>query len=261
MKLNIVPARTGLQWVKLGARTFLRQPLAMAGLFFMFMASVSVLSLVPVIGTLISLALVPAATLGLMAATREAQEGRFPMPTTLVTAFRGGAARTRAMLVLGALYAAGLMLVFGVGALFGTEAAPVVDAAGSTEVTPEMVREMFSRQGLWASMLLYVPLLMAFWHAPALVYWQGVSPVKSLFFSLLACWSNKGAMVIYTLGWIAVFMLVGVLMSLLGALLGGGGALNLVLYPMVLLLASAFHASIWFSVRDSFVFTQEDPAA
>ncbi len=261
MKLNIVPARTGLQWVKLGARTFLRQPLAMAGLFFMFMASVSVLSLVPVIGTLISLALVPAATLGLMAATREAQEGRFPMPTTLVTAFRGGASRTRAMLVLGALYAAGLMLVFGVGALFGTEAAPVVDAAGSTEVTPEMVREMFSRQGLWASMLLYVPLLMAFWHAPALVYWQGVSPVKSLFFSLLACWSNKGAMVIYTLGWIAVFMLVGVLMSLLGALLGGGGALNLVLYPMVLLLASAFHASIWFSVRDSFVFTQEDPAA
>ena len=34
VKLNIVPARTGLQWVKLGIRTFLRQPLALAGLFF-----------------------------------------------------------------------------------------------------------------------------------------------------------------------------------------------------------------------------------
>ena len=33
------------------------------------------------------------ATLGLMAATREAQQGRFPMPSTLVSAFRGGSAR------------------------------------------------------------------------------------------------------------------------------------------------------------------------
>lgn len=251
MKLHIVPARTGLQWVKLGAKTFFRQPLAMAGLFFMFMATVSVLSLVPVVGTLLSLALVPAATLGLMAATREAHQGRFPMPSTLVSAFRGGPAKTRSMLVLGAMYAAGLMLVFGVGALFATEAAPV-DVAGA-EVSPEMVRSLFSRQGLGAAMVLYLPLLMAFWHAPALVHWHGVSPLKSLFFSFLACWSNKGAMLLYTLGWVGVFMLVGVLMSLLGALLGGAGALNLVLYPAVLLMASMFHTSIWFSFRDSFV--------
>ncbi len=29
MKLNIVPARTGLVWVKLGVSTFFRQPLAL----------------------------------------------------------------------------------------------------------------------------------------------------------------------------------------------------------------------------------------
>ena len=74
MKLQLVPARTGFTWVKLGMKTFLRQPLAMAGLFFMFMAVVSLLSVVPVIGTAISLALVPAATVGLMAASREAME-------------------------------------------------------------------------------------------------------------------------------------------------------------------------------------------
>ena len=33
MKLNIVPARTGIQWVKLGIQTFFRQPLALSGLF------------------------------------------------------------------------------------------------------------------------------------------------------------------------------------------------------------------------------------
>jgi hypothetical protein len=252
MKLHIVPARTGLQWVKLGARTFFRQPLAMAGLFFMFMATVSVLSLVPVVGTLLSLALAPAATLGLMAATREAQQGRFPMPSTLISAFRGGAARTRAILVLGAMYAAGLMLALGVASLFAPEVAPVVDLPGG-EVSPEMVRNMFSSPSLWVAIALCLPLFMAFWHAPALVHWHGVSPLKSLFFSFLACWSNKGAMLLYLLGWFGVFMLGGLFMSLLGVVLGGADALSLVLYPMALLMASMFQTSIWFSFRDSFV--------
>ena len=67
MKLNIVPARTGAAWVKLGIQTFFKQPLAMSGLFFMFMALLSVASLVPFVGSALALALLPAATLGLNA--------------------------------------------------------------------------------------------------------------------------------------------------------------------------------------------------
>ena len=53
MKLNIVPARTGIQWVKLGVLTFFRQPLALAGLFFMYTAVVVLLAQIPVIGVVI----------------------------------------------------------------------------------------------------------------------------------------------------------------------------------------------------------------
>ena len=98
MKLHPVPARTGLLWVREGIKTFWRQPLAMSGLFFLFMALVSVLSALPLVGTAVALALLPAATLGLMAAAREASEGKFPMPTVLASAFRAGAERLRAML-------------------------------------------------------------------------------------------------------------------------------------------------------------------
>ena len=38
MKLNIIPARHGALWVKLGIRTLLRQPLARSGLVFIFLA-------------------------------------------------------------------------------------------------------------------------------------------------------------------------------------------------------------------------------
>ena len=38
MKLNIVPAKTGVLWVRQGIQTFWRQPIALSGLFFIFMA-------------------------------------------------------------------------------------------------------------------------------------------------------------------------------------------------------------------------------
>jgi hypothetical protein len=125
------------------------------------------------------------------------------------------------------------------------------DVTGS-EVTPEMVQAAVFSTSLWVGLLFYVPVVMAFWHAPALVHWHGVSPGKSLFFSLAACWANRGAMLLYGFGWLGVFLLGGLLMSLLGALLGGAQALGLLLYPVVLLMASMFHTSIFFSYRDSF---------
>jgi hypothetical protein len=249
MRLNPVPARTGLTWVQLGVRTFLRQPLALGGLFFMFMAVVSLLSTVPLLGPALALALVPAATLGLMAASREADAGRFPMPLTLITAFRQGPKRSQAMLVLGGAYATALLLLMLLATLLGG-AAPAAGPDG--EVTPEAVRSALAGGPLWWMLLLYLPVMAGFWHAPALLHWHGVSPLKSVFFSFLACWTNKGAMLVYMAGWVGVFAAAGLVLSLLAGLLGSAALLQLVLYPVVLLMAAMFHASIYFSFRDSF---------
>ncbi|MBA4264460.1 MAG: hypothetical protein C0453_05210 [Comamonadaceae bacterium] len=258
MKLRIVPASTGFAWVKLGIQTFFRQPLAMTGLFFMFMAVVSVLSVIPTIGTAVSLVLVPAATLGLMAASREAMNGRFPMPTTLVTAFRSGASKAQPMLILGGMYAAALLLVVAFASLVGSASAPAELQEG-TQVTPEMaIQAIFNNPGFWFGLAIYLPTVMAFWHAPALVHWHGVSPVKSLFFSFMACWGNKGAFVMYMMGWVGVMFALVLVMGLLGTLLGGAQALGIVVYPAGLFIASMFHTSIYFTFRDSFV-TDDSP--
>jgi hypothetical protein len=259
MKLRIVPASTGLAWVKLGALTFFRQPLAMTGLFFMFMATVSVLSIIPMFGTAISMVLVPAATLGLMAATREASHGRFPMPVTLVTAFRSGASRARPMLVLGGMYAGALLVVVAVASLVGGATPPLETPEGAS-ASPEMaVEAIFNNPGFWLGLVMYLPTVMAFWHAPALVHWHGVSPVKSLFFSFMACWSNRGAMFLYMIGWGGVMIALVLVMGLLATVLGGTQALGFVIYPAALFIASMFHTSIFFTFRDSFV-VEDDPA-
>lgn len=252
MKLNIVPARTGLTWVKLGMKTFFRQPLAMSGLFFMFMAMLSLATLVPFIGAALALGLLPAATLGLMAATEEASKGKFPMPTILISAFRAGQKRKRAMVVLGALYAAGFLVVIGLSALVdGGQFAKLYLLGG--KMTEEMVKGGEFQAALWVAMALYLPLSLLFWHAPALVHWHGVSPVKSLFFSLMACWKNFGAMTVFGLAWMGVFVGAAVVVALLAGLFGSPALAGLAMFPVALVVMAMFFTSLYFSFMDCFV--------
>ena len=251
MKLNIGPARTGIVWVKLGVRTFFRQPLALAGLFFMFMAVMTVASLVPFIGLAVAMALLPAATLGLMSATKEAVDGRFPMPMVLLAAFRAGRQQARAMLLLGGLYALGFLGAMGVSYLVDGGDFARVYLGGATP-TREMMLEPAFQGAMWVFIGLHLPLSLLFWHAPALVYWHGLPPLKSLFFSIVACLRNFWAYAVFGLMWLAVLVLVIAGIATLAALLGNAEAAGDFLFPALLLVASMFFSSLYFTFRDSF---------
>ncbi len=247
MKLNIVPARNGVQWVKLGIKTFGKQPLALTGLFFMYTAGFSILLLVPVVGFVLALGIVPAATLGLMAATKEAEKGRFPMPTVLISAFRAGKQRMRAMLVLGLLYAAACTIVMTLLPLLVD--VPQQQAPATTEamLTPQF------QMVLLVGTLLYLPVSLMFWHAPALVHWHGVSPIKSLFFSVVACLSNARAFLMYALSWVGVVFVAALVITLIAGMTSNPQVAAAALMPLGLLITAMFSTSLYFTFRDSFV--------
>lgn len=255
ISLNVVPARTGIAWVKLGIKTFFKQPLALGGLFFMFMALISLVSQLPFVGTALALVVLPAATIGLMAATQVASHGKFPMPATLFTAFRAGTKKTQAILMLGALYAVGFLIVLGVSALFdgGQFANFYLGARGSEAMTKEIISTSEFQMATWAAMALYLPLSLMFWHAPALVHWHDVSPIKALFFSFIACAKNFTAMVVFFFMWLAVFSLGGLVLTLVAASTGSESAVSFVMLPAALLMAAMFFTSIYFTFKDSFI--------
>ena len=254
MLLQTVPARRGLQWALQGMRTFWKQPLAMSGLFFLFMALVSLVSMVPVIGGALALVLMPAFTAGLLAATQVASEGRFPMPGTIWMALRPGPHR-KAMLQLGALYAGGFLLLMAASMLVDGGQFARVYLAGEP-LRPELVQADSFQAALWVSMLLYVPLSMLFWHAPALVFWQNVTPLKSLFFSWMGCWRNKGAFLVYTGVWAAVFGAAAVVAMLAASLMGDVQMTLSILMPLALLVAAMFFTSMLFTVKDCYSATE-----
>jgi len=251
MKLNVVPASTGKLWVRQGIRTFWKQPIALSGLFFLFMAIMSLSSLVPLVGSFVALALLPAASLGLMAATREVDLGKFPMPAILAIGFRAGKERLRDMLILGALYACCFIGVMGVSTLMdGGDFAKLYLMGGTLNADTVMKPEF--QNAMWLSLLLYMPMSAVFWHAPALVHWHGVPATKSLFFSAIACFSNWRAFLVFGLVWSAVFLVTALVITLLSGLIGDGDFAALTLLPAMLILAAMFFASTYFSFKDCF---------
>lgn len=251
MKLKLVSAGTGALWVRLGIQTFLKQPLALAGLFFMFMALMSVATMVPLIGLPVAMTLLPAITLGLMVATREATQGKFPMPLILLSGFRAGPVKLRAMLLLGGLYASGFLCAMG--------ASYLVDGGGFARMYlggQVPAKEFMESNGflgaMWTFIGLHLPLSLTFWHAPALVYWQDIPPLKAMFFSFVACLRNFWALTVYALTWMAVMVGVVVLIISLSGVLDAPTMLGVMLMPALLFVASMFFTSLFFTYRDFF---------
>lgn len=259
MKLNVLPASVGTRWVKLGLRTFFRQPLALSGQFFMFMAAVWLVGLVPWVGALLKIMLVPAGTLGMILATREADRGRFPMPGLMLGAFRHGRERARAMLMLGVWWAVGIALVLGICTLVdgGELARQYLSGESVTATALENPRFVWA---LMLSMVLNLLLTIFFWHSPALTFFAGLPPLKSLFFSMVASKRNFLAYLVYSLLWSAVlFAMVLVAVAVLMAIGGQAWVLN-GMGPLIMLMTAMTFTSIFFTFRDTFELTEAEQA-
>ena len=216
-----------------------------------FMAIMSVATMVPLIGLPVAMTVLPAATLGLMAATREASQGKFPMPLILFTGLRSDPRKARAILTLGAMYAVGFMTAMGISYL--------VDGGGFARMylggqvpSKELMESSEFMAAMWTFIGLHLPLSLLFWHAPALVYWQDLPALKSMFFSFVACFRNFWALTVFAIAWVGVMVLMVLAITALATVTDNPGLAGVLLFPALMLVASMFFTSLYFTYRDSF---------
>jgi len=252
MKLQVVPARTGAAWVKQGIKTFWRQPLALSGLFFLFTGLVSLSSLLSYVGTFLGLMFLPAISLGLMAAAREAELGRFPMPRIMFIAFQAGADQSKRMIWLGFLYALLFCLVLAMSTLFDNGEFAKLYLMGGSISEDSAMTEQFQTAVVFC-LLMYLPLSVLFWHAPALVHWHDQPLAKSIFFSTMACLANWRAFAVFGLTWAGIFISTSLILSLISIITDDGQLSMMLLLPAMMLLAAMFFASTYHSFRECFV--------
>ncbi|KWH62991.1 hypothetical protein LGM42_19135 [Burkholderia sp. AU39826] len=255
MQLIEVPAKTGYVWFRQGIWLFRRNPLAFITLFFTYLLAITLVSRVPVIGSTLPLVFIPGIAVGFMAACRDTVAGKTVMPTILVDGFRSyGAIATQRLLALGVIYVASMVLVFAAssfvdgGALFHM----MMGAADEANTTPETLAAQGALGALFFATLLYLPVAMLFWFAPVLVAWHDVPPAKALFFSVVSCWRNRGAFVVYGVLWFAVALGTSLALSLLLQALGAGAYALTIMMPVTIIIVTMLYCSFYATYRGCF---------
>lgn len=250
MQARIVAAGRGARWLAEGWQLFRVAPLGWLGLSCVYLLGTNFLALVPIVGILAALVLVPPLTVGMMAAARAASAHSRPRVGMLAEGFRAG---VRSQIALGIVYLACSMLIFA--------ATTAADSGGGLRAvlgarSPDAqvhLDDLLLPLGVFA--LLYLPVFMMFWFSPPLVAWHGTGAPRALFFSFVACLLNWRAFLAYGLA--AVMMLLvlpGLTLLSLRVLLGVElkVAAVSVVFPLLILLLPTLFASFYVSYRDVF---------
>ena len=231
-------ALRGANWLVTGWRLFCAAPLGWLAVVFVYWVVMMLVSLLP-FGIAAAPLLVPAFSVGFMAAGRAAARGAPVELAQLFEAFRG---RLKPQLALGASTSRASPRCSGRAGCWTRARWREVLVSPRAELQPGM------RGTLAIVMLLYVPVIMAFWFSPVLVAWHNAGVAKSLFFSFAACLINWRAFLVYG----ALTLLAPALALLVLAQALGAAALRALALPLMIFVLPTLLASFYASYRDVF---------
>lgn len=195
---RVAPER-GLAWITEGWQLFRQAPGPWLGIGAMLFLFYGVLSLVLFLGQMTAHLLTPVLTAGLLLGCRSLDNGG-PLRTEHL--FAGFRQNTGNLVLIGVFYLVGAVLILMIALFGGGGMAILGGLLGSSQgVGGMMAAGMFSGVAMMMLLflLLYVPLLMALWFAPALVLFQDMAPLPAMLTSFSACLSNFLPFVLYSL--------------------------------------------------------------
>lgn len=235
-----VAAIQGWRWITAGFQLYARNPLIWIVFFLIYMAVELVLAFaVPVVGAIASALLDPVLIAGFMAGCRALELDEELEISHLLAGFRANAGQ---LAVLGGFYLSGKMLLIVVAmGLTGLAIGPMpeVDFSSLENMDAAQLQLVASHLMIMGALLmsLLIPLLMAYWFAPALILFDHMTATQAMKLSFTACLRNIWPFTVYGVA--------GSLFFLLGAIPFGLGLLAVI--PVL------FGTSIYTAYRDTFV--------
>ena len=198
-----VPAGHGVDWWRSAWRLFTAAPGIWLVITILYIAIMMALSFVPLLGQIAVSLLNPVFVGGLMLGCREQDRGGVLTPSHL---FAGFSEKLGALVIVALLYLAGWFVVacvtfalafamVGGGVLAALASGDAMQAGYAALATMGLTALLATLVGL----LLAIPLLMAFWFAPALVVLRGDEPWSAMKTSFHACLRNIPPFLVYGL--------------------------------------------------------------
>jgi hypothetical protein len=172
-----------------------------------------VATIIPPIGPILFVILMPAVTVVTLSAGRHAAQGHKMLLNMWLEPLKPKGV-LRKLLAMGAIYLVTCLLL---GLLaFMPFAAEVSEALKSlTDANNLSPLLMAVRTPMIIFAVFYMLMAAIFWYAPVLVAWHQIGISRALFFSGIACWRNKWVFLVYGLSWLALFLAIDSALSLL----------------------------------------------
>lgn len=206
MKMRVVPASHGWLWIKKAFALFRKSPLIWVALSVSVILIGAMLGLIPFLGSLIFQLIAPALTAGLMIGCRAQQQGEELEIAHLFAGFKSHGAQ---LVTVGGIYLTGMLIIAAIVGLVGGE--PLIRAMTSGHADAETVAASgmagMSMLPVLIGLTLLLPLLMAYWFAPALIVFGNLRPVDAMKTSLAASIHNFAAFLIYGVVVFVLFIL------------------------------------------------------
>ncbi|MFY9329342.1 MAG: BPSS1780 family membrane protein [Georgfuchsia sp.] len=204
---RLVPAGHGVEWFSGGWRVFMAAPAVWVLIGVAFAIIHILLGMVPGLGSVAYLLLLPVLAAGLMEASRIAESGA---PLSFDMLFAGFRHRTGNLVMVGLLMLCFFIVISAISFVI-----LIVGGASSLSLLKQIVDAGFDATAIAANvnvgmilgsillaMLVFsalsLPLTMAAWFAPALVFFEGMAPFNAMKSSFYACLRNWLAFFVYS---------------------------------------------------------------
>lgn len=198
-QIRSVATSRGWAWIAEGFALFKKSALMWVMITLGLLCVFKLILLIPFIGIIAILAM-PIILVGLMEGCRALDLGGELKPTYLLSGF---VRNTLSLTTLGAIYLSGnLLIILLITTLGGEHIMQVLKFSTENKPTPEnihLIRDAMSHAtfAVLAGWALSIPLMMACWFSPLLVYLHDLKPLPAMLLSLQACLKNMMPFLIY----------------------------------------------------------------
>jgi uncharacterized membrane protein len=193
---TIEPAGAGWTWIAQGWKLFAKSPVMWIAAIVLLFIVMMALSFIPLIGQVAFQLLSPVFAAGFVVACRSLERGG---EFELEQLFAGFKTRFGNLVIVGLLTLLGWVAIFLVFAAFVGFSILTAVLTGSTEsaLTALAASTMTILLGTLVALALAVPLVAAYWFAPALVVMHDVPPLSAMKASFFGCFRNFIPFLVY----------------------------------------------------------------
>ena len=201
MIVRSVDAKRGWRWLVEGLAIFRKSPGKWLLLVLILFAGSRVLLAVPYMGFIVVL-IAPIFLAGLAHGAQALTQGKPLRPGYLISGFLKNSTQ---LIAIGAVSLMGhYLMLMGMSVVAGDTLAEIAKTTATGAITPETVNAMrAAAPRILSSMMvgfgISLPVMLAVWFAPLLVFFDDIRPVPALLLSLRACLKNALPLLLYSI--------------------------------------------------------------